>query len=582
MSREKKQTKRMQPSEGRDEALFEALGKSRNKKRRKIIRTVISIVLVLAIVLVTGVSILQKRVREQFSMNDVDVKSYEVTTGTVSTVVSGSGTLQNVDTESVSVPSGVELTEILISYGDAVAAGELIATVDMGTVRSAMSDAQASIENLDEQISEAEGDKVNANIKAGVSGRVKIIYAEKGTDVIDAMVAHGAVAVLSLDGYMAVDIQTDALTAGDSVVVIRAEGEEISGTVEYAAGGKATILVTDNGPRYDEEVSVRTEDGVTVGSGNLYIHSPLAVTGYAGTVSNVRVSENQKVSSGTNLFSLTNTESGANYDMLLRQRQEAEEILLELLQIQRSGGITAPIGGSVASVAKLSSDSVTDVAVISPDVSMSVTITVGESDILSLAVGQQADVTVSSVSEDVLTGVVTEIDKTGASGSYTAVITLDKIQGMLPGMTASVDVRIEGVDDAIIIPVDALNRTSTGAYVYTTYDEETQQYGGRVDVVTGLSNNNYVEIKSGLSVGDTVYYTESKSFGNMFGNFGGMGGMSGMPGGMNGDFGGGNMPSFGGGSGSGMSGGMPSFGGGSGSGMGGGMPGFGGGRPSGG
>ena len=572
MSREKKQTKRMQPSEGRDEALFEALGKSRKKKRRKIIRTVISIVLVLAIVLVAGVSILQKRVREQFSMNDVDVKSYEVTTGTVSTVVSGSGTLQNVDTESVSVPSGVELTEILISYGDAVAAGELIATVDMGTVRSAMSDAQASIENLDEQISEAEGDKVNANIKAGVSGRVKIIYAEKGTDVIDAMVAHGAVAVLSLDGYMAVDIQTDALTAGDSVVVIRAEGEEISGTVEYAAGGKATILVTDNGPRYDEEVSVRTEDGVTVGSGNLYIHSPLAVTGYAGTVSNVRVSENQKVSSGTNLFSLTNTESGANYDMLLRQRQEAEEILLELLQIQRSGGITAPIGGSVASVAKLSSDSVTDVAVISPDVSMSVTITVGESDILSLAVGQQADVTVSSVSEDVLTGVVTEIDKTGASGSYTAVITLDKIQGMLPGMTASVDVRIEGVDDAIIIPVDALNRTSTGAYVYTTYDEETQQYGGRVDVVTGLSNNNYVEIKSGLSVGDTVYYTESKSFGNMFGNFGGMGGMSGMPGGMNGDFGGGNMPSFGGGSGSGMSGGMPNFGGGSGAGMGGGRP----------
>ena len=211
--------------------------------------------------------------------------------------------------------------------------------------------------------------------------------------------------------------------------------------------------------------------------------------------------------------------------------------------------------------------------VISPDISMSVSISLDESDILSLAVGQEADVTVSSVSEDALEGVVTEIDMTGVSGGYTAVITLDKITGMLPGMTASVDVRIEGVDNALIIPVDALNRTSNGAYVYTSYNEETQEYGGKVDVVTGLSNNNYVEIKSGLSVGDKVYYTEKQTFGNMFGNMG-FGNMGGMPsGGSRPDFGGsgmpsgGNMPNFGG-SGSGMpsGGNMPNFGGSGGSG----------------
>ena len=170
--------------------------------------------------------------------------------------------------------------------------------------------------------------------------------------------------------------------------------------------------------------------------------------------------------------------------------------------------------------------------------------------------------TVSSVSEDVFTGFVTEIDKSGSSGGYTAVITLDKIQGMLPGMTASVDVRIEGVDNAIIIPVDALNQTSAGAYVYTTYDEETQQYGGRVDVVTGLSGSKYVEIKSGLNVGDIVYYTEKQSMANMFGSMFGGGGMGGN---MGGGFSGGQMPDMGGFSGGNMpdmSGGMPNFGGG--------------------
>lgn len=194
---------------------------------------------------------------------------------------------------------------------------------------------------------------------------------------------------------------------------------------------------------------------------------------------------------------------------------------------------------------------------------MSVTIDVDESDILSLELNQIADITVRSIGEEVLSGVVTEIDKTDSSGAYTAVITLDKVEGMLPGMTASVDVRIEGVDDALLIPVDALHQTSSGYYVYTAYDEETENYGGKVDVVPGLSNSNYVEIKSGLEEGDTVYYTEAQDF------FSSMGfGM--MPGGMGSS--GGGMPSFGGeGGGSRPSGGsgMPSF---SGGGMPSGMP----------
>ena len=168
---------------------------------------------------------------------------------------------------------------------------------------------------------------------------------------------------------------------------------------------------------------------------------------------------------------------------------------------------------------------------------MSVVISVDESDILSLKLDQQAEVTVSSVSEDILSGVVTEIDKTASDGAYTAEITLDKVTGMLPGMTAEVDIRIEGVENALIIPVDALHKTAGGAFVYTTYDEETKQYGGRVDVVTGLSNDDYVEITSGLSEGDTVRYTETIEF-FFFGGMGNMGG--GMPSG--GNMGGGQKP----------------------------------------
>ena len=314
-------------------------------------------------------------------------------------------------------------------------------------------------------------------------------------------------------------------------------------------------------------MTVTAEDGTKIGTGKLYIHNPLAVTGYAGTISTVNASLNQKVYASTTLFTLSDTSTSASYDALLRSRSEKEETLLELLKIQRYGGLTAPISGSVYSVADLDSDEeedITDIIVLSPDESVSVTISVDEGDILSLSLGQEADVTVSSVSDETLTGTVTEIDKTDSSGAYTAVITLDKVEGMIPGMTASVDVRIEGVDDAILIPVDALHQTSTGYYVYTSYDEETQEYGGKVDVVPGISNSNYAEIKSGLSEGDTVYYTESQDqSGNMgFGN---------MPGGQ--------MPNMGGNSGGGQGGGMPSGGNPGGGNPGGGNPG--GGQPGG-
>lgn len=522
-----------QPVAGRDDALFEALGKSNKQKRKKIIRTIVVIVLLLAVVLVTGTFLLQRRVKQKFASPELDVLSYNVTTGTISTIVSGSGTIQNVDTETISIPAGVELTEILVDYGDAVETGKLIAIADMGTVRTALSELQESIDDLDDQISDAEGDKVSAYVKAGVTGRVKILYAEKNTHVADAMVEHGALAVLSLDGYMAADLETEQLSSGDAVTVILSDGSEIGGTVERTIGSKATILITDNGPAYDEEITVLAEDGSELGTSRLYIHNPLAVTGYAGTVSRVNVYENQKVYSSTSLFTLTDRSTTANYDALLRQRKDMEETLLELLQIQRYGGIIAPISGSIYAVSSLDDEELIDVATISPDVSMSVIITVDERDILSLAEGQEAEVTIRSVSEDAFSGVVSEIDKSGTAEAYTAEILMDKVSGMLPGMTASVDVRIEGVDNALIVPVDALKQTSSGAYVYTTYDSETQEYGGRVDVITGLSNDNYVEIKSGLSAGDTVYYTEPLNLNNLFGQFTGNRN-TGNPGGSNG------------------------------------------------
>ncbi len=560
------------PELQRDDALFETLGKNKKRKKRRIIITVVSIVVILAIIAVVSVSFLQRRVREQFASSQGEVLSYEVTTGSISTVVSGSGSLTDVDLESITVPEGVEITEVLVKRNQTIKAGDILATVDMASVISAMADLQAQIEELDGQISDAEDDSASTRIKAGVTGRVKAIFGEKDADVADVMYEHGALALISLDGYMAVDIETELLAVGDSVTVKLSDEKEIDGTVESVLAGTATILVTDNGPKYEEEVVVLNSEGAELGTGNLYIHSPLRVTGYSGIISYVNVSENTQVYSSSVLFNLKDTDYSANYNSLLRERADLEETLLELLTIQRDGAVLAQMDGSVYSV-DYTEDTATAVVTLSADEKMSVTINVDESDILSLELGQTVTVSIPSVSdEETFAGTLTEINRTSSSsGTYSAVIEVEKVEGMLSGMTASVSVRIEGVDDAILIPIEALHKTSDGAYVYTSYNEEYQEYGGKVDVVTGLENSTYVEIKSGLSVGDTVYYTEQESgfggFGNMPGGFGNMPAGNGqMP-----DFGGGEMPDMGGGNRPDFGGQMPDFGGGN-------MPDFGGGR----
>ena len=567
--------KKIQPETAQsDDALFETLNKNKKRKKRRIIITVVCIVAVLLLAAVVGVILLRQQVRQNFATQSGEVLSVTATTGTIQSNVSGSGKLTETDLEAIAVPEGVEILKVLVKANTTIKTGDVLATVDMATVKSVMAETQAQIDQLDQQIRDAEADEVDKYIYAGVSGRVKEIFAQKDTEVADAMYENGALALLSLDGYMSVTLEAEGVAQGDKVTVTLADGDTVSGTVEAAGSGTITVLVSDNGPAYLEEVTVATKDGTALGSGKLEIHNPLRITGYAGTVAAVNSKLNAKVSDGTKLFTLKNTSHSANYDALLRSRSSLEETLLELLTIQRDGAVCAPMDGSVTSIDY--TEGGYSVATLSPDQTMTVTITVDETDILSLEVGQTVSVTVSSVDSDAFYGTLTELNKTASDGSYSAVVTLDKQEGMLAGMTAQISVQISGGYNAVLIPVAALHKTSTGAYVYTGYNEEYQEYTGRVDVVIGLENSTYVEIKEGLQEGDTVYYTEQQSSG--FGGFG-----SGNMPNFGGDQGGGNMPNFGGGSGNmpnfgGGSGNMPNFGGGS---SGGNMPNFGGGSSGG-
>ncbi len=547
------------------EELFDRLNREKKQRRRKVVRTVIIVIAVIAVALVLLVLSLRRSVEKKFAAAEKEVLTYEVKPGTIHTLVTGSGVLAQVDEEEIKVPAGVEIDEVFPEAGDLVTEGELLAKVDMASVMNTLSDTQSQLKTLDKSINNAKDDTASTSLTAGVSGRVKTIYAEIGDDVASCMAENGALALLSLDGYLAVDIEAEGPSRGDSVTVTRADGTIVSGVVEEARKGQLTVLVSDDGPLVDEEVTVSDNGGKALGKGKLYIHSPLAVTGYAGIVSGIPTRENAKVSSGSAIVTLTDTKTSANYDALLRQREDLEETLMDLLTIYRDGAVLSKMDGLVSSVEydedTFNSAVENQILTLYPQKQMSVTISVDETDILSLKEGQEAEIEVSSVSEDAFTGTVTEISKVADTSTgvtqYSAEVTLQREEGMLAGMTASVNVRIQGTENALIIPVDALHQNSASYYVYTAYDSEAHRYDGRVEVTIGMQNDDYVEITSGLKEGDTVYYTESQSLTimDMFAMAQGMGG--GMSSG--GNRGGGQMP--GGMPGGGKPGGMPGMGG---------------------
>lgn len=268
---------------------------------------------------------------------------------TISTVLSGGGTLSPQEGTAQSLPQALELETYYVKNGQTVSEGDPIAQVDLVAVKAAISELQEVIDTLDAAIA-SESSKTNDSvIRSGTAGRVKKIYAREGTAAADTVYESGALLLLSLDGLMAVDLEARA-EVGQRVTVTLSDGTALEGTVESVSDGTATVTLSDETAPLDDSVTVTTKDGETLGTGNLYIHSRLRVAGAYGTVSQISVKENQQVSAGSALLTLKDTGHTAEYARLLNRRTELEDQMESLVKLSKDGILRADCGGTVSGV----------------------------------------------------------------------------------------------------------------------------------------------------------------------------------------------------------------------------------------
>ena len=207
----------------RDDALFSSLQKKKQARKRRTLRTVILIVTVIALVLTAGVIYLRRRVARSL-VSDSDLSSARAERGSISTTVSGSGTLANVDEEEITIPAGVVIDEIVAKTNEKLRAGDTIARLDKSSVLSAMEEMQSSLSSLDSEIQSAIGDEVQNYISSGVEGTVSKVYAISGDLVTDVMAEHGCLAEILLKNGQTIRVMG---LAGTVARVYAEEGKNV-------------------------------------------------------------------------------------------------------------------------------------------------------------------------------------------------------------------------------------------------------------------------------------------------------------------------------------------------------------------
>ncbi len=234
----------------------------------------------------------------------------------------------------------------------------------------------------------------------------------------------------------------------------------------------------------------------------------------------------------------------ARYNAALAQVSSAEAALEQTRNDLSRTTIRAPMPGTVTALVVEEGEMVlgtqmmmgTQLMAVSDLSRMEVEVDVDETDVVSVMVGQEAEVEVDALPDTLLGGRVTEIANAGTTrglGTQMEVTNfavkvklLDANPDLRPGMSATVDIITDTHEDVLYIPIQALTARRYEDLAVSNRQEgesdlsrgatEDEEYVVVVFVVTddrrvelrevesGISGTTYIEIRSGLREGERV------------------------------------------------------------------------------
>ena len=496
----------------------------------------------------------------------------EVTRMDVSSSITGSGTLEAADSYSVTTLIEGSILTADFEEGDEVEEGTILYTIDSSDASNSLEQAEISLNQAQRSYNNQLESQEDLTITAPVAGQVYSIDVEVGDDVTagETVATIRDSQTMSLEVSFPADDASSFYVGQSATVTLDSTFETLTGTISKISGTDTvltgnvivrtvTIDVSNPGGLSTEQTaSAAVGTATSTASGTFTYKEEETVTAeVSGEVSSIRVSEGDQVSSGQTLIVLTSDDLDDSLQSASESLRNAEISLENQYENLDDYTITSPIKGTIVDKNYNAGETTEANQVLCTiyDLSyLTMTLSVDELDIASIEVGQSVSIVADAVEDTTYTGTVTKVSVAGTSSgsatTYPVTIRIDETDGLLPGMSVDATIELASAEDVLAIPSAALNRGDTvlvtadspsaanGTLVESTAEDGEDYYS--VEVTTGVSGDDYIEIVSGLQEGDTVAYIPTSSSSSE------MGMMGGMPGGM-----GGGMPGGGGGMGGG-------------------------------
>lgn len=518
---------------------------------------------------VFGLWLLKSRSARTSSEGVQGQRTAVVTKGTITSELSSSGVISPKDTYSLTSLVEGEVISADFEEGDQVTEGQILYQIDVSSMESELKSASTSLERAQkkyekaqEDYNEAVSDYSGNTYKATRTGYIRELNIQAG----DQVGQNTDIASIYNDQIMKIRVpflaqEAAAIGAGNQAVLTLTDTEEqINGVVtavsnmdEVLDGGRivryVTIEAANPGGLTSSHSAVAEINGmVCTAEGSFEAATDLVMKAdlpFSVEVEAMLVHEGDYVTEGTPIFRIASKDAEDLLDTYQDAMAQAEESL-ESAQSKVDSTkesydnytITAPISGQVITksvkegdtISRNSGSSDTTLAVIYDLSQLTFEMSVDELDVRSVQVGQKVSVTADALEGQTFTGTVTNVSlesvQSNGVTNYPVTVTLDETGDLLPGMNVDGVILLDQTEDALMIPIDSLMR---GNRVYVKDDTVKEAAGSvpagfrAVEVETGLTNDDYVEIVSGLSEGEEVYVNESSKSTDAF--------MMGVPGG---------------------------------------------------
>ena len=542
------------------------------KKKKRFGKKAKWLIIVLVVLLLVA-GFLLKRLGSRQAAADITYQEAAVERRDITNSLTGSGTLQPADSYTVTTLVSGEILSDHFEEGDIVEEDQLLYVIDSSDASSSQTQAQRTYE-------QAVKSKYPS---ADMTGTISEVYVQNG----DSVNAGTQLCKITGSSTVSVDFQfsyvdSSAFYAGQPAKIYLDDYEGyVTGSVQQVgstgmanATGRVmtTVRVTFENPGLvTEETTASAVIGnyTSYGWTSLKVGTASVITASAsGKVSGMNYLPGDPISSGDRICTITGDSVDNQIENALTSLENAQNKLEDYQ-------VTPPISGTVIEKyakagdnAGTGSSSASTLCIIYDLSYLEMTLNIDELDISEVAVGQSVTVTADAVEGKRYQGVVTKVSVVGTTSggttTYPVTIRIDETDGLLPGMNVDAEIVLSSATGVMAIPNGAVNRgntvliTADSPSAANALEQEAPEGYVYVRVETGESDDDYIEVISGLQEGDTVAYIRTSSSNEMNMVMGGMmpgGAMTAMP------SGGGGMPSDRGGMSSGGGGGMPGGGG---------------------